>query len=95
MGKALKKREMRFSFAGSGGPCPLVLDVRTAEEWSEGHVACAHRIPVQDNQTLVEQVPTNPASTVSYITYSFVARIPMRHPQLPADAVCCVLLSNR
>ncbi len=41
---------------GSGGPCPVVLDVRTEKEWDEGHSECAHRIPVQDNHQLVEQV---------------------------------------
>ena len=41
---------------GSGGPCPVVLDVRTEAEWGDGHVECAHRLPVQDNHQLVEQV---------------------------------------
>jgi phage shock protein E len=26
-----------------------VIDVRTAEEWTAGHVSCAHRLPVQDD----------------------------------------------
>ena len=34
----------------------IVIDVRTEAEWNAGHVSCAHRLPVQDDPALVDQV---------------------------------------
>ena len=36
--------------------CTLVLDVRSKAEWDEGHVSCAHRVPVEDDARLVSRV---------------------------------------
>ena len=36
----------------SGGRCPIVLDVRTASEWADGHASCATRLPLQDDASL-------------------------------------------
>ena len=36
--------------------CPILLDVRTAGEWGNGHATCAHRLPVQDDASLVDEV---------------------------------------
>ena len=35
---------------------PLVLDVRTQEEWDAGHISCAKRMPVQDDSSLIQAV---------------------------------------
>ena len=35
---------------------PLVLDVRTPEEWDAGHISCAHNLPVQDDSSLIQTV---------------------------------------
>ena len=36
--------------------CPVVIDVRTVTEWNEGHLQCAHRLPVQSDASLVGRV---------------------------------------
>lgn len=50
---------------------PLVLDVRTEAEWDEGHISCAHRLPVQDDPTLIDQVKAlvNGDLTAPIVTY--------------------------
>ena len=40
----------------AGPLAPVVLDVRTLDEWNAGHVSCAHRLPVQDDPSLMAQV---------------------------------------
>ena len=41
-----------------GGHCPIVVDVREESEWLAGHISCAHRIPVQDNTSLADEIIT-------------------------------------
>eukprot|EP01050_Picozoa_sp_SAG11_P022030 SAG11_NODE_4056_length_2084_cov_1.550630_1_plen_481_part_00 len=36
--------------------CAMLLDVRTEEEWNGGHASCAHRLPVQSDEDLIEEV---------------------------------------
>ena len=50
---------------------PLVLDVRTESEWDEGHISCAHRLPVQDDPALIDQVRelVNGDLTAPIVTY--------------------------
>ena len=38
--------------ARAAGGCPVILDVRTKQEWDDGHLPCAHRLPVQDDPEL-------------------------------------------
>lgn len=38
------------------GSCPLLIDVRTVSEWNNGHAPCAHRLPVQDNNMLAQDI---------------------------------------
>jgi rhodanese-related sulfurtransferase len=33
----------------------VLVDVRDQGEWDGGHVSCAHRLPVQDDATLVRR----------------------------------------
>lgn len=56
---------------GSGGPCPVVLDVRTSREWHAGHVECAHFAPFEDNHTLIEQVRSLVASDLSRLVVTY------------------------
>jgi phage shock protein E len=39
-----------------GTTCPILIDVRTADEWNGGHASCATRIPVQDDPSLVSEI---------------------------------------
>lgn len=39
-----------------GAGCPVVIDVRTKSEWDEGHLACAHLLPVQEDASLAEKI---------------------------------------
>ncbi len=39
-----------------GSRCPILVDVRTASEWNDGHANCAQRIPVQDDSSRTAEV---------------------------------------
>jgi rhodanese-related sulfurtransferase/plastocyanin len=39
-----------------GSACPILIDVRTLDEWNGGHASCATRVPVQDDPSLVAQI---------------------------------------
>ena len=39
-----------------GSTCPILIDVRTLDEWNGGHASCATRLPVQDDASLVAQI---------------------------------------
>ena len=38
--------------SAAGRSCPILLDVRTEDEWNAGHASCAVRLPVQDDPQL-------------------------------------------
>eukprot|EP01051_Picozoa_sp_SAG22_P014812 SAG22_NODE_1850_length_3446_cov_2.774425_1_plen_461_part_00 len=38
--------------SAAGRSCPILLDVRTEDEWNAGHASCAVRLPVQDDPGL-------------------------------------------
>lgn len=48
------------------GRCPIVIDTRTQLEWDEGHAACAHRLEIQDNPSLVAEVSKLANGDLSY-----------------------------
>ena len=56
-----------------GSRCPILLDVRTEEEWNgpEGHASCAARLQVQLDPTLTETVRAMAAGDTStpIVTY--------------------------
>ena len=41
-----------LSYLTIASACPVIVDVRTQEEWDAGHLPCAHLLPVQDDTTL-------------------------------------------
>lgn len=40
------------------GRCPIVIDVRTQNEWDAGHATCAHRLEIQYDTKLVAKLST-------------------------------------
>merc|ERR1711865_737852 len=39
--------------ASASAPCTLIIDVRSASEWDAGHVSCAQRLEIQNNESLI------------------------------------------
>ena len=54
-------------------PAVIVLDVRQQSEWDAGHVSCAHRLPVQDDPSLVAKVTALAANDLAtpIVTYCY------------------------
>jgi glyoxylase-like metal-dependent hydrolase (beta-lactamase superfamily II)/rhodanese-related sulfurtransferase len=59
-----QRRVPALRTALQGGSPPLVLDVRDADEWAEGHIAGAIHIPFQQLQGRLAEVPANRAVAV-------------------------------
>ena len=50
-----------------GSRCPILLDVRTEDEWNtDGHASCAVRIPVQDDASRTSEVLALAGGDLSY-----------------------------
>ena len=56
-----------------GSMCPILIDVRTEDEWNGGHASCATRVPVQDDSSLVAQIVdlANGDMTTPIVTYCY------------------------